>query len=644
MQKQAAPHPFDGYHPFYKPSADQVPKEIREYVTPEACPKLLLKIHDPELLAIAGGTDDDQWHLASDYPGFKDINFKDITCTCKSKGPHQSTHDFESIFGYQPLSQEAILYRGCKRTILAAAKRQVKSAPNPNKDVVDSFLSFAKRKINQHMGHDLRHFGYSFNQWFNHLNRSKQARMALVHEYLTGQTIPGFESHKFEQYYTDLEHMPHKVAYGNGLSRAVLNLTHYEGICKVEIQETDGKPRMVCSIPDLIKYVMGPICWRLEEMAQDHLPVYCGGMNLSEMEDKINHYIDQGFDLVAQGDGSAFDNTQDVSLKALDRWIYQMIEPFVYHVPKELFHAVSQAAYKIMDVNMRDPLTRKVTTLMTYAVCGTVFSGDCDTTLMNTIRMGMYNWYTNEAMGLELGTHYVCWSKGDDFTVIYNRRLVTQKAVQAGYKRLWLSKPNAKASPCSELYDDRSHGLGQILKMLDFGGPDSFAFCSLNAWYTNLGSGHITLTRNVKKLFTLSNYSRKLKQMSNLSAAQYLVDQAEALTVSYGGIHIFDEAAQCLLRRAEMFRRAACEGKFRKRGTVDPRVTLTLEGHLMSSMYHITFRNKYRNILHNASYWETVKAYEMVKQNRLSRDELSLVNRQIDSIYLPGTLTRKLFQ
>jgi hypothetical protein len=238
----------------------------------------------------------------------------------------------------------------------------------------------------------------------------------------------------------------------------------------------------------------------------------------------------------------------------------------------------------------------------------------------------------------------VCWSKGDDFTVIYNRRLVTQEAVQAGYKRLWLSKPNAKASPCAELYDDRSHGLGQILKMLDFGGPDSFAFCSLNAWYTNLGSGHITLTRNVKKLFTLSNYSRKLKQMSNLSAAQYLVDQAEALTVSYGGIHIFDEAAQCLLRRAEMFRRAACEGKFRKRGTVDPRVTLTLEGHLMSSMYHITFRNKYRNILHNASYWETVKAYEMVKQNRLSRDELSLVNRQIDSIYLPGTLTRKLFQ
>lgn len=623
---------------------DQVPIELYDVVNPDACPKLLMKIHDPELLELAGGVDDDQWHLPSDYPGFKDINFKDITCTCSSKGAHQLTHDFESIFPYQPLNQEAILYRGCKRTILAAAKRQVKSAPNPDHLVVKSFLSFSKTKIVEHMGDDLRHFGYSFNQWFNHLNRAKQARMSLVHEYLTGQPIQGFDTHKFESYYTGIKSLPTRVAFGNGLSRATLNLTHYEGICKVEIQEIDGKPRMVCAIPDLIKYVMGPICWRLEEMAQDHLPVYCGGMNLSEMEDKINHYIDQGFDLVAQGDGSAFDNTQDVSLKTLDRWIYQMIEPFVYHVPKELFHYISQAIYKIMDVNMRDPITKKVKTLMTYAVCGTVFSGDCDTTLMNTIRMGMYNWYTNEVMGLKLGTHFVCWSKGDDFTVIYNRRLVNKNHIQAGYKRLWLSKPNAKASPCLELYDDRTHGLGQILKMLDFGGPDSFAFCSLNAWYTNLGSGHITLTRNVKKLFTLSNYSRKLKQMNNLTAAQYLVDQAEALFKSYGGIHIFDEAAHSLLYRAEMFRRAACYQKFRKRGTVDPRVTLALEGHLESTIYHITYRNKYRNILHNASYWETVKTYEMVKDNHLSKDELSLVNRQIDALYPPGELSRKLFQ
>lgn len=627
MQKQADPFAFDGNHPFFSSCADgSVPRELQGHVN--GYPKLLLKIFDKELADLAQANDA-QWHLVSELPGFNTIDFRQVTCTCSHRKPTQQTADFESLFPYTPLQREAILYRGCKRTILAAAKRQVKSAPTPEKSVAQDFIAFCKRKMMEYMGDDLKHFGYSFSQWFNHLNYAKQIKMAAVHEYLTGNCLPGFKSSHPQVYYRGIDSIPEKML-------------HYQGICKVEIQETDGKPRMVCSIPDLIKYVMGPVCWRLEEMAADHLPVYCGGMNLSEMEDKINHYIDQGFDLVAQGDGSAFDNTQDVSLKAIDRWVYQTIAPYVYHVPRDLFQYIANLAYKIMDINMRTP-EGKLVTLMRYAVLGTVFSGDCDTTLMNTIRMGMYNWYTNERMGLKLGTHYVCWSKGDDFTVIYNRRLVSQEYVRAGYDRLWLKKPSTKSPGCDTNYDARQHGLGQILKMLDFGDPDSFAFCSLNAWYTDMGTGHITLTRNVKKLFTLSNYSRKIKTMDHLAASQYLVDQAEALIVSYGGIHIFDEAARCLLRRAEAMRLVAVSKRLGTKSVRDSRVALPLENHTMQSLYHITFRNKYHKLLAHASYWESVKQYEMVKENRLTGRALELVNRQIDSLFPSGQLTRKLF-
>lgn len=641
MQKQADPWAFDGNHPACSPTSGSVPCEVQPLLK-GGCPKLLVRLFDRELQQLSGAQDDN-WHLVSDIPDFNNLDFRKVTCTCHHKKPTGIEHDFESMFDYQPLNQEAILYRSCKRTILAAAKRQVKSAPTPDPKVVKAFLAFAKDKIRYCMGDDLTHFGYSFNQWFNHLNSAKQQRMALVHEYIHGTPLPGFKQHSLvELFKALLPGYSGPMEYYRTVEQLPAEMLRYKGICKVEIQSVDGKPRMVCSIPDLIKYVMGPICWRLEEMAADHLPVYCGGMNLSEMEDKINHYIDQGFDLVAQGDGSAFDNTQDVSLKELDRWIYRQLYPFIHHVPRELFALCSQLIYKVMDINLRDQITGKTSTLMRYAVCGTVFSGDCDTTLMNTIRMGMYNWFTNESMGLELGTHYVCWSKGDDFTVIYNRRLVDEQFIRRGYYRLWLSKPSKSAPGCSDLYDSRQYGLGQILKMLDFGGPNSFAFCSLNAWYTNYGTGHIVLTRNVAKLFNLGNYSRKIKCMTNLAASQYLVDQAEALLVSYGGIHIFDEAAQCLLKRADMFRRAACYNKFRKRGSHDPRITLALENHLEQSIFHITFRNKYRNILHNASYWETVKSYEMVREKKLTGSALECVNSQIDALYPPGELRRLL--
>jgi hypothetical protein len=482
----------------------------------------------------------------------------------------------------------------------------MKSAPTPDAEVASRFVQWAKKKIDELIGDDLLDFGYSFNQWYNHLTRSKQKRMDKVQEYLFGndQSVDHFVS---------VDTMDPK-------------LLRYEAICKAEIQPLDGKPRMVCSIPDLVKYVMGPVCWRLEELFAQKIPTYCGGLNLQQMEDKINHYIDLGFTQVAEGDGSAFDNTQDVLVKEIDRYIYRLISERIHHVPKELFLHVSQAVYKVMDVITTQDKVRK--TIMRYAVLGTVFSGDCDTTLMNTLRMGFYNWFTNEQSGLVLDRHFVCFSKGDDFTVMYNSQVDTEQ-VRIAYSKYWLGKPKP-SGPIYDGCDERNYGLGQILKFIEFGPPNTIKFCSLRAWYTNPHTQHICLTRDPGKFTQLSKYSRKALHLGSQDLGSYCFDQALALRTAYGGIHYFDDMANMYIKTGQYYMsgREVAPMKGNRRKT-DKRVTLPLE---VSEQYNgFSYSPRQICIKIEGSYWETWKSYlEKDHGGRLTPSELHYVNQQID--------------
>jgi len=606
MQDQAAPPRFTGLYPFkklipikYLPHDKSFSKLLRklqrsgDLVQEGDCiygnlPKLNLIIRDKEIKNLA----------AKDLVNFDKIDCQDIRCTCTDK-PR-----YAQIFSDTTVDRDSILYNNCKRTIFAAAKRQIKSAPIPDEQVCNEFLNFAKQKIDQLIGDDLNSFGYSYNQWFNHLTRSKQKRMEKVHEYIHG-TDP------LNEHFTNVSSMdPSKL--------------HYEAICKVEVQGTDGKPRMVCSIPDLIKYIMGPVTWKLEELFSEKIPCYCGGLNLTQMQDKINHYIDDGFVIAAEGDGSAFDNTQDFQLKELDRYIYNRILDKIHHVPKELFEYVANMIYKTMDVIHNTGKQRK--TIMTYTVLGTVFSGDCDTTLMNTLRMGMYNWFTNYKLGLEFGKHFICFSKGDDFTVMYKLGVNLSK-VKLGYDELWLKKPKF-TGPAYEGLDDRIYGIGQILKFIEFGPPSSIKFCSLRAWYTNYHTQHIFLTRDPGKFTTLSKYSRKFLIMGKKDKARYLYDQALALITSYPGINYFQDMAAMYLRMAKTIDNENEVLKTYKNGK-DIRITLPLEAEEQFDGYSYKPRKTCVKIV--GSYWETMKSIETKQTSKLTPSCLELVNSQIDA-------------
>lgn len=520
---------------------------------------------------------------------------------------------FEKILAKDLTQDDAMAYKSCMHTIYAAAKRQMKAAPTPTTRVANDFVNYCKKIIDKEVGEELRHFSYSYQDWYNHLTAAKQQDMDIVANILnkTPESL-NYTPKDIKDFTTDT----------------------YDGICKVEIQAQDGKPRMVCSIPKKFKYVMGPVTWKLEEIFQDNLHGYCGGKNLDEMADKINTYIDQGFVKVVEGDGSAFDNTQDVSLKEVDRYIYQQVYHAIHHVPLNIFKKVSQSRTKKMRLSYRNK-KGKQEELMTYTILGSVFSGDCDTTLCNTIRMAMYNRYVNDRAGLVYGQDYVCFSKGDDFTVMY-KPYVSNAFIEQAYYRYFL-----KANPDPSKPDTRVFGLGQVLKMLDFGNAATVKFCSLRAWFKD--DNHIILTRDPAKFLKLSKFSRKTKTMSIQQKALYMIDQAVSIQKSFKGITYFDTMARAYLEESKRLvntygvtqkdvekvkQRQARRNLKDSRKPTTP-LAMDENDEYVKLIYAIKGRHTWK-IQKYDDYWESMKEEEMVRREVLTQQQLELINQQIE--------------
>lgn len=599
-------------------------------------PRLLIQIVDHELKDLAKNkhpevyeflkTDKIPKQLKKYLDTINDIEVKEIT----DKQPSKTA--FEKILGNKNIfEKDVMMYGKNKQTLFAAAKRQLKTAPTPSKECAHDFINFAKNIIDKEIGYELKHFSYDVAQWYNHLSRNKQDKIEPV-----------------MQYYNDPQY--------------VLNLTkkeikdilseEYEAICKAEIQTSDGKPRMVCAIPQNIKYTMGPVTWQLEEICQDHLQGYCGGKNLTEMAAQLNKYIDMGFTKIVEGDGSAFDNSQDISLKEIDRYIYSKIVDKIYHVPKEHFRHISQLHYKTMNVKYQKP-NKKMTTYIRYKILGTVFSGDCDTTLANTVRMALYNRYVNERSGLKYGKDFIVMSKGDDFSVMYQEHIKDEE-IRKIYNNYFLNKPTKE----EEVLDKRQFGIGQICKFLEFGKPNSFKFCSLRSWYIDKYN-HITLTRDPKKLYHQSLYAIKTKGYNPAQRYSYHIDMARSYLANYPGIRIFEIMAASHIKEATNIREtynfkhpdrlknvATHISEYlrtKKIMKTNPLGYTESMNKLLEQLMDIKGRKKFYN-LYMSQYWEQVKKYEEIRTEINSKEELNYINSQIEEEFKSEELKSLLTQ
>lgn len=553
---------------------------------------------------------------------FNTQNFKNYRCTCK-----QLKYEFAKILDEATPDDNVIVYNSCKRTVLAAAKRQMKSAPTPDARTIKEFTLWAHNFIDRHLGTYLNNFSYDENQWYNHLTNAKQKEIDVAKEFVhgTSATMP---------HYTKWNKMPETIKPKLDSNQRFLTYM-YEAICKVELQEADGKPRLVCSCPILFKYVLGPVAWALEELFAKHFPGYCGAKSNVQMANTINQHLQDGYHVVTQGDGSAFDNTQDIQLKqAVDHYIYEKILSRIHHVDKDLFYNVTHQFYKTMRVYYMDD--KQKVPAMTYTILGTVFSGDPDTTLMNTARMALYNIFINEHVFNKgdimttdrFAKEYIVFSKGDDFSCMYRTHRIEQ-LVREAYARYFLAKMKPK-DPTGDL-DQRIYGLGQILKFIEFGDARIFEFCSLKAFYIDNTEEKIILTRDPKKFLNLSNYSRKCANYNPSQIVAYLLQQAEALRVSYKGIKIFEQQA---LRYENKAKQIAKNYPIKQTTleTRDRRRTLSLQ--TPDDILGIGPRENFIKVNQDLGWWGTVKQHMNECTYNLTPQQLDFVNNEIyHSIY-----------
>lgn len=418
---------------------------------------------------------------------------QDIPCTCKAD------HEI-ALLQVLPVganTPDVICYNACDRTLFAAFKRQLMRVYEPDPDVLQQFTHFAQQYFNKYIRGHLLDFDYSYTQWYNKMPRNKQVAIDRARQSLE-------------------EKPPDFVEYGL--------------FCKREKQEAGGKNRAIANIDPVVKYIMGPVTWALEDIADKHFPGYCGKKNWEQLEDKFEQYYKQGFIYVLQGDGSAFDACQDVGLKVIDRMIYNYLadRKLVHHVDNELFRRMSTARLRRLNATR---FTKTGTSHMaTATILGTVFSGASDTTLMNTIRMALYNMFTLHRCGLEYGTDYQLLCKGDDFMVFVKTRDLEGRAWEDIYMDVWCPKSKSMQTD----YETGSKGkIGVILKFLNVGGYHTIDFCSTTCIPYDAYS-KFKLARKPTRMDPLAHYSRNAIKFTALEFKQYLLDQATALEVSHG--------------------------------------------------------------------------------------------------------------
>lgn len=293
---------------------------------------------------------------------------------------------------------------------------------------------------------------------------------------------------------------------------------------KCEKQLYDGekapKNRCICGPNDLHKYVMGPVTWALESRFK-HFPGYCGGKNWEELEDLYKYWDLCGFVNVLQLDGSGFDRTQHTCIKRIvDQQIYKIAERFVTHVPIELYAKFAYMEKRKVRCSHRQ--NKRFYNDGYFTQDGSVFSGSCDTTLMNTIRMAMYNRFVNEELlGFTYGFQYEVIAKGDDTAAVY-KQMIPKSRVEEAYKQVFVmgGKP--------EQWVDMKYGLGQVAKYFKWGNIESIDFCSTETIYCPSIDSY-KIIRQLPRFFTLTAWSTKIYKYQSMFGAEGIKLYLESL-------------------------------------------------------------------------------------------------------------------
>jgi hypothetical protein len=414
-----------------------------------------------------------------------------------------------------PLTEDIValhkpmLYGPCLCNNIASLVRMMEPMPPAQPQVLTKFDNFVTNIFQEELSRVFEEFEPCRNQWFNHLTAKKQEEVAqyvLVDDILIDHESLGNRAHI------------------------------YENFVKTEKQFiVDGekpKTRCICSPSAYTKYVCGPIVLELERNFKNNFFGYKVPGNWDKMEEELLMLENSGFKHTLQLDGSGFDLTQSFKLKQIVDWkIYEQTKDYELHTAYENFEKIFKRDKRIIKCMVRQHGKSKE--YGTIEVSGKTFSGSSDTTLMNTIRMIMYNRYVNEYLArLEPYGDYWLWVKGDDVVCFYKSE--EQMIIARNhYDSVFTHKGNTQP-----------HGLGQIAKFYKVGDLEDIDFCSVNVIKTL--ENKYKVIRSIKSIATKENYSVKAAKYTE----QQLQDYHQAIITSInkwiGGDNMLRQYYECI--------------------------------------------------------------------------------------------------
>lgn len=273
----------------------------------------------------------------------------------------------------------------------------------PDPIIISEYHKYCDKLFEEEIEPLIRNFSYDVEAWMNHL-KTYNKQQEVIH-YYNNYKLGKMTDH----YYND----PSQHA--------------YTLFCKKEKQLVGTKKpkcRAISAAPPLVKFIMGPVVQRLEQILNGRIHGYklsfknkpCKTWN--DMEEMYNEQFNKGFDSIIDIDGSAWDSTQHYDMKYLTNKIYLYLydNNLIKHIDAELFKEVSTQRYRRL-VAKNYNSEGKVEIIFSAIIDSTTFSGSPDTTFMNTMTNLSFNRYILHKYGL----HHNCYSMGccgDDFNLL----------------------------------------------------------------------------------------------------------------------------------------------------------------------------------------------------------------------------------
>lgn len=414
--------------------------------------------------------------LPNDFGYTVNTQLIDIQCSCKLNHPIA-----KMILPVAENLNPIVVYANCARCIFAAFIRQLRETPKPEPEMLVKWNKFVDDYFDEFIEPLLRDFEYNVEDWLNHLGTlAKQLEVM--------------------EYYNDYKNGKH--------NEKKLSSNVYTLFCKREKQLHTGKMpknRAISACPPNVKFVLGPVIWRLEAIFGKNLKGYKQQWNgkqakmWEEVEDLYELRHKNGYQHTVDIDGSAWDTTMKYHMKRIVYKIYEYLADYNYikHVPTHIFKSVATATERTLIA--KNYVNGVSMTIFAAKINNTVFSGSPDTTFANTTINSLLNIFTLKTLGYK-DYEYELDCSGDDTSKFLTH---IKPDLQQGIITIW-------------------NKLGMLPKYVIVGDYSDITFCSTNVIpYKSDGNQKFKLVRQLDRMAPLSHYSESALKLSEIEMKHY---------------------------------------------------------------------------------------------------------------------------